>query len=233
MDVKALLFDVGGSVFDWQSAIVMVLPKVMDLRLRNSNHAKFAKRWREQSLIELAAIADQTAPWRPFERFINTSLDVACSDLGISDISLEDRAILLGAWYAMPVWPEVPEAVARLRSRYLVLPHTILGLGQVSRSSKAAGVTWDGIISCDGLGVSKTNQECYRRAAEIIALPMNQICYVAAHASDLWVARKLGMYTAFVESRIEEFGEDPHGTDYSGEFDLLARNYSHLADLMT
>ena len=38
--------------------------------------------------------------------------------------------------------------------------------------------------------------------------------------------------TAYVESRLDEYAEDPSGTDYSGQFDIIARDYDDLADQM-
>ena len=183
-------------------------------------------------MVEMYEIAEEKTPWRPFRSFIGSSLDVALDKHGISQLSIADRQLLLSAWNRMPAWPEVAVAIARLRERFLVAPHTILGLGPVARSSKAAGLTWDAIISCDALGSTKTNPESYTRALDVIGFDAGQVCYVAAHASDLKVVQELGMNTAYVSSRLPEYGEDPDGTDYTGEFDLLADDYDHLAKMI-
>ena len=130
----------------------------------------------------------------------------------------------------MPAWPEVPDAITRLRDRFVVAPHTILSLSSVALSSKSSGVIWDAIVSCDALGATKTNPESYRRAADAIGFDTHRILYVAAHTSDLEVVRTLGMRTAYVRSRLDEYGESPPTGDAAERYDLLADDDADLAD---
>lgn len=132
----------------------------------------------------------------------------------VGSISASDRSTLERAWRAMPVWPEVVPSIARLKTRYVVAPHTILSLAAVAHSSKIAGLDWDAIISCDALEVTKTNPDSYLGAARTIGFDVDRICYVAAHTSDLDVASGFGLRTAFVQPRLDEYGE--RGTDRGG-----------------
>ncbi|MEM7507330.1 MAG: hypothetical protein AAF415_11350 [Pseudomonadota bacterium] len=232
MTIKCLLFDVGGSVFDWQTAIVNTLAISSVGQSGRIDRQAFATAWREQSLKELEEIANETSKWRPFADFIATSLETTCLNFGLKSVDQTDRDALLSAWSAMPAWPEVRSSLERLRRLYFVAPHTIIGTGPVARSSKAAGLTWDAIVSCDALGASKVNKSAYVRCAELLEYDLAEICYVAAHASDLRAAASLGMKTAYVETRLEEYGEKPLGTCYVGEFDFNASDYAALADQM-
>lgn len=232
MTIKALLFDVGGSVFDWRSAIVQAVGLTESPQIRALDAEAFSNLWREKSLIEMYAIAEQRVPWRSFDTFMLSSLDDTLTSFGVDSVTAADRRTLALAWSNMPAWPEIPAALKRLRADFLVAPHTILGTGPVARSSKAAGLTWDAIVSCDLLRVTKTHSDSYRLAAAELGFELSEVCYVAAHASDLRVACDLGMMTAYVESRLDEYAEDPGGTDYSGQFDIIARDYGDLADQM-
>ncbi len=232
MTIKALLFDVGGSVFDWRSAIVQAVGLTVSPQVRALDAEAFSHLWREKSLIEMYDIAEQRVPWCSFDSFMLSSLDDTLASFGVEQISPADRRTLALAWSNMPAWPEIPAALKRLRTNFLVAPHTILGTGPVARSSKAAGLTWDAIISCDLLRVTKTHPDSYRLAVTELGFEIDEVCYVAAHASDLRVVRDLGLMTAYVESRLDEYAEDPGGTDYRGEFDVIARDYNDLADQM-
>ncbi len=159
LNVDVILFDVGGTVFDWRAAVAAALRETEALAFRTADPEAFGAAWRRQSLIEVEAIAEERAPWRPFDPVLETSLDRTLTDFGIGDLSPRDREILLKAWEAMPVWPEVPAALARLRRRFFIAPHTILSLRIAAFSSRAAGLGWDAIISCDSLGATKLNPE--------------------------------------------------------------------------
>lgn len=232
-DVEALLFDVGGTVFDWRSAVIDALSRTQSPALRAADREAFGLRWRELSLIEVGAIADLSAPWRPFDAVLESSLDRTLADRGIAEVPARDRDTLLGAWERMPVWPEVPEALARLRARYFVAPHTILSLRVAAFSSRAAGLSWDAVLSCDALGAMKPNPQSYARALAAIGRPAARVCYVAAHPGDLRAARAQGMKTAYVVARLHDFGDDYRDTGFAQEFDVVAEDFADLAARIT
>ena len=103
MDVEVLLFDVGGTVFDWRSAVIDALSAVGSHDLGALDPEAFGTQWRTQSLIEIEAIADQSAAWRPFDPVLESSLDHTLAAFGVASLSADDRARLLAAWEAMPV----------------------------------------------------------------------------------------------------------------------------------
>ncbi|MFW2334356.1 hypothetical protein [Ilumatobacter sp.] len=227
-DVECLLFDVGGSIFDWQTAIVRSLDRVDSTTLGALDPQTFASTWRRRSLMHMYAIATERVPWRPFDEFIVLALTEALDEHEVGSISASDRSTLERAWRAMPVWPEVVPSIARLKTRYVVAPHTILSLAAVAHSSKIAGLDWDAIVSCDAIKVTKTNPDSYLGAARTIGFDVDRICYVAAHTSDLDVASGLGLRTAFVQPRLDEYGEEPTGA--VDRFDVFAVDYADLAD---
>jgi len=232
MNVEVLLFDVGGTVFDWRTAVIDALHATQSPALQATDREAFGLLWRKRSLIEIGAIAELSAPWRPFDAVLESALDRTLSDLGISGIPARDKATLLEAWERMPAWPEVSEALVRLRERYFVAPHTILSLRIAAFSSRAAGLTWDAILSCDALGAMKANPQSYVRALAAIGRPATKACYVAAHPSDLRAARAQGMKTAYVVARLHDFGDDYRDTGFAQEFDVVADDFADLAARM-
>lgn len=229
MDVDVLLFDVGGTVFDWNTAIVEALAAAEFVRSARIDRAAFSSAWRERSMIEMYAIADLTAPWRPFGEFIETSLDAILADFGLDAITVEDRKRLRSAWCRMPVWPGAREALEALRTRYFVAPHTIIGLAEIAFSSKRAGVAWDCIISCDSLGVTKTNPASYAAALDVLGVPADRVCFVASHPVDLRAARAHGMKTAYVVAQLHDYGDDYVDTGFTDEFTVVAEDFADLA----
>ena len=129
----------------------------------------------------------------------------------------------------MPAWPDAPGAIAALRERFVVAPLTILSWRMAVGSSRAAGIDWDGILSCDLLGIYKPDPRCFARAAEIIGCAPAAIIKVAAHPSDLRAAAASGFRTAYVRPRLEDPGEDYRDTGFAREFDVVAEDFGDLA----
>ena len=228
-NVEVLLFDVGGTVFDWDTAIVEALATTDVDRAHDLDRAAFSSAWRKQSMIEMYDIAELKSPWRPFGEFIESSLDVALTACAIPTVSASDRLVLLDAWRNMPVWPGARRAIADLRRDFFVSPHTIIGLADIAFSSKRARVGWDAIISCDSLGVTKTNPASYAAAISMLGIPAERACYIAAHPVDLRAAREHGMRTAYVVAQLHDYGDDYVDTGFAREFDIVADDFADLA----
>lgn len=232
MKLEAILLDIGGTVFDWRTAVTDAAARLNSSAERISDPEAFSRKWRKQSLIEIDAVAKAAAAWRSFDRVLESSLRETIAACRIFGLTADEYATLLQAWETMPAWPEVPQAIAQMRAEYFVAPHTILSLRAAAFSSKRAGVSWDAIISCDGLGATKPNPASYARALETIGRAADKVLFVAAHPSDLRAARAHGMRTAYVTARLHDFGDDYEDTGFAAEFDLVAADFGGLAVLL-
>ena len=229
MQVDVLLFDIGGTVFDWQSAIAEAVKSIDADNQLQLDPITFAQTWRRQSLIKAEAMADESVPVRPFDQVLQTTLDTTLLALDRSSMSQNDRVRLIDAWDSMPAWPGTAEALRRLRQDYFIAPHTILSMRVAASSSKAAGIDWDAIISCDALQAVKPNPESYRRALQALGRTAEQVCFVASHPGDLRAASSMGMKTAYVVAQLEDYGDRYDEGSYAEEFDLVADNFEDLA----
>lgn len=229
MQAEVLLFDIGGTVFDWQTAIVDALNAIDPDNNLELEPVTFAQTWRRQSLVKMEAMANESTPTRPFDQILQTTLDTTLLALDRTSMSQNDRVALIAAWETMPAWPGAAEALQRLRQRYFIAPHTILSMRVVASSSKAAGIDWDAIISCDALQAVKPNPESYRRALQTIGRAPEQVCYVASHPSDLRAAGKMAMKTAYLSAQLHDYGERYDEGSYAEEFDLVAGDFADLA----
>jgi 2-haloacid dehalogenase len=107
----------------------------------------------------------------------------------------------------------------------------MLPLALVVDVSRHNGIVWDGIISCQMIGVYKPHEQAYATAARWLSLPPEQVLMVACHNFDLNAAQLAGMRTAFVR-RPDEWGPagppDPHPNrkyDFiENDFDALRRS---------
>lgn len=229
-EIRTLIFDIGGTVFDWNSAIVEALaecvPRERFLRL---DAAGFSMACRAKYLDLNAAVMRGDEPWHTSDQMLARVTEEVWRLSGLGEPSGEVRTRLGQAWRHMPAWPGAREAIAALRRRYVVAPLTILSPTMAVGSSRRNGIDWDLVLSCDVLGVYKPDPRCYLRAAEIVDTRPGEIMMIAAHPSDLRAAMENGFRSAYVLPRLEDPGEDYTETGLEAEFDIVAQDFEDLA----
>ena len=234
MTVKVLIFDIGGTVFDWNTAVIesldRVVPKQSKLVL---DSGAFAVACRSRFLELSSAIMRGEKPWLTADQILAVVMDELWDESGLSQLTHEARDDLVHAWRHMPAWPGARDAIDLLRQRFVVAPLTILSWSMAAGSSRKNGINWDSILSCDILGIYKPDPRCYSRAAEIVDSVPADIMMVASHPSDLRAAIKAGYRSAYVVPRLEDPGDDYTDTGFAEEFDIVASDFQDLARQLT
>ncbi len=145
------------------------------------------------------------------------------------DLTTAERDELNRVWHSLRVWPDAPQALEQLRRRYTVVVLTILSWALVVDSSKTAGITWDGILSCEFLGHYKPDPEAYHAGVQLLGLAPHEAMMVAAHPGDLRAAKEAGLHTAYVPRPGERGeGNDPDLSPQP-DFDVNATDFHDLA----
>ena len=226
MTVKALTFDVYGTVVDWRSAI---LGEGSALR-PSLDWAQLADAWRGLYRPTLGRVTRGELAWSPFDHLQRVMLDQVLERSGVSDVTDAERAQLTGVWGRMDSWPDAVPGLNRLKRQFVVCALSNGSVWQLVSLAKRAGLPWDLILSVEMFHAYKPDPRVYQGAAELLQCRPAEVMMVAAHAYDLRAARDVGLRTAFVVRPLE-WG--PHATaelPEPGEFDLVARDFMDLAD---
>ena len=223
--VKALTFDVGGSIFDWQTATRSAVRQLAQERGVTVDDAEFAFTWRRRMFEQLGEVRSGARPWQNADQIHRAVLDELAEQFPALALDAGDRDALNRAWHRMGVWEDVPDAIKRLRERYVVSILTVLSLAIVVDSSKFAGIDWDAYLSCEFLGCYKPDAEAYQTAARLLGAEPAETMMVAVHPPDLAAAARAGLRTAYVKPKLEEAGSRG-ATD---AFDIRAEDYRDLA----
>jgi 2-haloacid dehalogenase len=101
---------------------------------------------------------------------------------------------------------------------------------QLVSIAKRAGLPWDLILSVEMFHAYKPDPRVYQGAVELLQCRPSEVMMVAAHAYDLRAARDVGMRTAYVARALEWGPQATAEQPGPGEFDILARDFSDLAD---
>jgi len=228
-ELRTLIFDIGGTVFDWNTAIIEALTEVLPKKLTPKvDKAAFSMACRARFLDLNSAVMKGAEPWHTSDQMLTRVVTEAWQTFGLGELSAEGIGTLGRAWRKMPAWPGASEAISVLRKQYVVAPLTILSCTMAVGSSRRNGIDWDLILSCDVLGAYKPDPRCYSRAAEILDNSPEEIMMVAAHPSDLRAAIASGYRSAYILPKLEDPGENYSDANYDEEFDIVARDFGDL-----
>jgi 2-haloacid dehalogenase len=225
MATKVLIFDIGGTIFDWSSAILNALERIAGPPLDNR---AFTLGCRSGFLELTGAVVRGEKPWMTADQILAATVDVEWKKTGLTELPPPDRFELAQAWRRMPAWDGARDAIASLRKRYVVVPLTLLSWPMAVGSSRMNNIDWDSVLSCDVLGVYKPDPRCYSRAAEIVGCAPGEIMMVASHPSDLRAAIRAGYRSAYIVPRLEDPGDDYEDNGFAKEFDVVANDFDDL-----
>jgi len=223
--IKVVMFDQYGTVVDMQTGLTEVAAPFLKAKGWPGNPASFVTWWRrthfEYSMID-ALLHREHTPYREIgHRAVAYTMDRA----GISYTEGEVR-YLVGCIEKLRCFPDVPQALARLQTRYLIV---VLSNGDPDMLEAARAyhqIPFDKIISVAEAGSFKPHVATYTRAAEIMGVRMDEVLFVANHAFDCLGAKSAGMHSAFIDRRRRPFGGTPHQPD------LWVDDMAALADVM-
>ena len=224
-DIKVLTFDVGGSIFDWQTATRTAVRTLASERGVAVDDRAFCFTWRRRMFEQLAEVRHGKRPWQNADAIHRAVLDELAEEYPSLELTADDRDALNRAWHRMDVWEDVPESLVALRERYVVAILTVLSLSIVVDSSKHAGIDWDAYLSCEFLGVYKPEAEAYRAGARLLGATPEETMMVAVHPPDLAAAQRAGLRAAYVKPKLEEMGSRGD----TGGFEVIAEDYRDLA----
>jgi 2-haloacid dehalogenase len=239
--VKALTFDVFGTVVDWRSTVVQELKQVAKVKGIKADWERFADTWRTEGYLEgTAKVRNKELPWMNADQLHSRMLEELLTRFDIEGLNEAEKDHLNRVWHRLKPWSDVISGMKRLRKSYILATLSNGNTALLVNMAKKTGLPWDCILSSEMIKSYKPDSKVYEMAADLLGLPANQVMMVAAHKFDLQAARTTGMKTAFVPRPLE-FGTNPtewgpgragDSDYYSNEpwIDLYATDFRELAE---
>jgi 2-haloacid dehalogenase len=196
MAVKALTFDIIGTVFDWLgsfSAGVVPLAQKYGLSI---DPATFANGAVDAYSAGVDAV-NHGGPWVPPDEILRDSITSLLSAGGHAPPANEvDDFFAL--WCTLDPWPDVPIALYALHDHFTLAILSNMSILTQSALRDHAGLPFDRTLSAETVHAYKPSPRVYQMAISSLGLPPDEIMMVAAHQYDLTAAKEQGMKTAFV-----------------------------------
>jgi 2-haloacid dehalogenase len=223
--IKVCMFDQYGTVVDMQGGLTAIATPFLKAKGWTGSPNSFVTWWRrthfENSMIDALLHKDHT----PYREIGHRAVAFVMDRAGIA-YTPEDVRYLVGEIEKLRPFPEVPAALARLRTRYKLVVLSNGDPDMLEAAKRYHEVPFDQVISVAEAGSFKPHVATYTKAAELAGVAMDQVLFVANHAFDCIGAKAAGMRTAFIDRRSRPFGETPHQPD------ILVPSMKDLADAL-
>lgn len=227
--VRAMTFDVFGTVVDWRSSITREGEAVGRRKGIDADWAAFADAWRGGYGPAMGRVRRGELPWTKIDDLHRMILDELVPQFGLSGLTEDELVDLNFAWHRLTPWPDTVRGLTRLRTRYVLASLSNGNVALLVNMAKNAGLPWDAVLSAELARAYKPDPKAYLTAADLLGLAPEQVMMVAAHKGDLRASSKVGFRTAYVP-RPTEFGPDvERDLTPDPDFDVVATDFDDMA----
>jgi 2-haloacid dehalogenase len=228
-NVRALAFDVFGTVVDYRSTIVREGEELSRAKGLNVDWAGFASEWRARYQPALSRIVRGEESWVKLDVVHRRALDEVLTLFGINTLSEDEKVQLNRVWHRLQPWPDALAGLNRLRSRFTLATLSNGNVSLLVEMAKHSSLPWDLILSAELARAYKPDPQVYQMATDLLDLAPQEIMLVAAHPYDLQAAYALGWRTAFVSRSGETDANQPPDPTLLASFDINASDFEDLA----
>ena len=117
-NLKALLFDVFGTVVDWRSSIAREVETVS--QLNQVDGELFADGWRSKYQPSMERIRSGNRPFVKLDDLHYENLNEVLVDFGVEALDESIKQHLNRAWHRLSPWADSVEGLRRLKTIYII-----------------------------------------------------------------------------------------------------------------
>ena len=228
MAIRALIFDVFGTLVDWRASIAKASQQQLSSLGLETNWLEFADAWRQEYDPAMEKIRSGQRGFCKLDELHRDNLDLILHRWGWDRVDDATREQLNNAWHHLQAWPEVEEGLKNLRQQFLLAPCSNGHIALMVNLARHNHWHWDAILGAEIAQDYKPQARVYQAAASALGLDFSETMMVAAHSSDLEAAARAGLKTAFI-ARPDEHGPGLGESKPTVKVDFSANNLIDLA----
>ncbi len=227
--IKALLFDVFGTVVDWRSSVIKECLKLEKKTHISGDWEKLTDMWRQKYMPSMNEVRHKKRDWVNLDTLHKESLISILQELKINGLSKTNIENLNLAWHRLNPWPDSVEGLKLLKQNFSISTLSNGGINLLSNMAKYSNLPWDNIFSAETFMHYKPDPETYLGAVNKLSLNTEEVMLVAAHNQDLLAAKKYGLKTAFVLRATEYGPNQDFDLEADKNIDISATNFIDLS----
>ncbi len=227
--VRALFFDVFGSMVDWRTSVARESEKILVPLGYKLDWTAFADAWRGEYQPGLEEVRSGRQAFAKLDVLHRQGLERLLPRFELQNLSDEVLADLTLVWHRLDAWPDVPAALARLKRKFWLAPVSNGNISLMVDLARRNNFPWDAILGAEIAQDYKRKPRVYLAACAAFDLPPGACMMVAAHSNDLAAAAQCGLRTAHT-ARMNEYGPNTGEAAPKVKVDYAAKNLADLAD---
>jgi 2-haloacid dehalogenase len=226
--VRALLFDVFGTVVDWRNGVAREAERTLKPMGYALDWLAFADAWRHEYQPALEEVRSGRVPFAKLDVLHRRMLYKVRPRFGLDEATLSELNL---AWHRLDAWKDVGPGFARLRTKYMLCPCSNGNIALMADIGRRNDLRWHAVLGSEIAHDFKPKPRVYLDSAEALDLKPAECMMVAAHSDDLAGAAAAGLHTGHVGRP----GEGGPGTGESAPkrpFEVVAKNFEEFAEKM-
>jgi 2-haloacid dehalogenase len=227
--VKALLFDVYGTLVDWRNGVANEVRRILAPLGHNLDWLALADAWVVRNEPGLEDLRGGNNPYLRIDVLQRRRLEQLRPRFGLDKLDGKVFDELALAWRELDAWTDVRPGLTRLHRRFVLAPCSNASIAPMVHIARRNGLPWDAILGAEIAQDYKPSRRVYLASVEALSLKGAECMMVAAHSPDLAAAAALGLRTAHV-GRPGEAGPGTGEPSPKVPVDVVARSLEDLAD---
>ena len=146
--VKALVFDVFGTVVDWRTSLITDFTEWNRTRGIKADWTALVDAWRGAYMASMDEVRNH--PERGYvilDVLHRRSLEKLVAQFAISGLTEADLHYLTMGWHRLRPWPDSVSGLTRLKSKFIISPLSNGNVALLTNMAKHAGLPWDLVLS--------------------------------------------------------------------------------------
>jgi 2-haloacid dehalogenase len=226
--VKALFFDVFGTLVDWRTSIAREAKSVLEPLGHKADWLSFADAWRDEYQPSMEEVRAGKIPFSRLDVLHRRNLERILLRFGFTGLPEEVTAHLNRAWHRLDAWADVAPGLHQLKRKFLLAPVSNGNISLMVDLARRNGFPWDAILGAEIAGDYKPKPRVYLAAADAFDLAPGACMMVAAHTNDLKHAAACGLRTGHI-ARPNEHGAGKGEAAPSAPVDIAAGSLIEFA----
>jgi len=226
--VKALIFDVFGTLVDWRNGVAREAQRILVPLGYDIDWLAFADAWRSLYQPSMEEVRAGREAWVRLDVLHRRMLEQIRPTFGLDDLDEQVADELNLAWHRLDAWPDVVPGLDRLKQGFLLAPCSNGNISIMVDLARRNGISWDAILGAETARDYKPSPTVYLNSAAALNLRPEEVMMVAAHSGDLRAAAANGLRTGHVGRP----GESGPGTGESSPrvpVDVAAQDFEEFA----
>ena len=221
--VKALTFDLFGTVLDLSGSLTPFIAKFLEAKGARVAPGRFWEQWRYRQRLEQY---QDNIMMLGHSGYLETARRAFVYVLALNQIQATKEEVkkFMPAWQELSPFPEVVPGLEKLKTRFKLVA---LSNGEPQFLDHLAKnrIRWnfDEVISVQVAGAFKPHPGVYLRAASLLGLEPAECLMVSANSFDVMGARACGFRGAYVNRYQLPFEDTPFQPD------LVVKDFTELA----